>query len=626
MSDIGVRGLPSVLLLLIGLITANSACAGDLVSAQAFFEDSSGKIPFAEIPRQEFKPFNGVFSGGYSASIFWFRLTIDPSLARHPTSIAGTDKLILRIRPPYLREVEFFDPSYPTHTRRLSGDLYAASGDEYHSFSLTFAMPSDPGPRQVYVRLKTSSSTLIKFDAYTIEEFSGVEFRQGILFSLYIFYLLLSLLLALFLLFISRNGLIMVFALRQFFAILWALAIYGIYRYAELSVAPRPVYFLVGAVLCVVLVSEIFDYLLFRTFRVPRVFSRVQLLLMATPILGFGFVLFGDIRSSMISAMAGAICFSFTSMVAAYFIFPATTGERGSAELPKWVIAASYTLIFSFLVMTTFPQLGLYTGSEFAVYSVAFHTVLSTTLVSIIIALRAKRFHDEKLLLNNQLISAQSALRTEVAAREDQSALLAMLSHEIKTPLAAMKMMLGSLPARDGGYEQMNNAIAEMNTLVDRCLYVGKIEEGVIITNTSPVDVGDALHERLLSAGAGDRMQVSIAENLVKNTDPQLLGIILANLIDNALKYSAPDAPIRIIATGNSVAGLEISFSNKPRLGRWPDPESLFKKYYRAATSHNVIGSGLGLFLSQQLAEHLGGGIAYEPTETEVRFRLWLPS
>lgn len=622
----GVRGLPAILLLLISLITANAACAGNLVAAQAFFEDSSGQIPFADIPRQKFTPFNGVFSGGYSASVFWFRLTIDPSLARYPAPIAGTDKLILRIRPPYLREVEFFDPAYPAQGQRLSGDLHAASGDEYRSFSLTFVMPSDPGPRQVYVRLETSSSTLINFDAYTIEEFNGVEFRQGVLFSLYIFYLLLSLILALSLLLVSRNALITVFVLRQFFAISWALAIYGIYRYADLPLAPRPVYFLVGSVLCVVLVSETFDYLLFRTFRVPRFFSRVQLLFIATPILGLGFALFGDIRASMISAMAGAVCFSFTSMVASYFISPAQTGERNAAELPKWVIAASYTLIFLFLIMTTFPQLGLYTGSEFAIYSVAFHTVLSTTLVSIIIAQRAKHFHDEKLLLNNQLISAQSALETEVAAREDQSALLAMLSHELKTPLAAMKMMLSSLPVRDGGYTQMNDAIAEMNTLVDRCLYVGKIEEGVIITNTSLVDVGDALHERLLVAGAQDRMQLGIAENLITNTDPQLLGIILANLLDNALKYSAPDAPIRIIATHNRAAGIEISFSNKPRLGRWPDPESLFKKYYRAATSHNVIGSGLGLFLSQRLAEHLGGGIAYEPTDTEVRFRLWLPS
>jgi signal transduction histidine kinase len=171
----------------------------------------------------------------------------------------------------------------------------------------------------------------------------------------------------------------------------------------------------------------------------------------------------------------------------------------------------------------------------------------------------------------------------------------------------------------------MNDAIAEMNSLVERCLYVGKIEEGVIVTNTSRIDVGEALRERLLAAGAADRVHASIASDLVINTDPQLIGIVFANLIDNARKYSAPGSPIRIAATHQPDGGVAVEVSNQPRLGRWPDAAALFTKYYRAASSRNVIGSGLGLFLSQRLAEHLGGGIAYEPTDTEVRFRLWLP-
>lgn len=614
------------MLLLIGLITAPAAArAGDLVSAKAYFEDSSATMPFADIQHQAFTPYDGVFSRGYSASNFWFRLTIDPARARGPAPVASTDKVVLRIRPPYLREVEFFDPAHPEQRRRLSGDLHAAGGDEYRSFNLTFVMPAGDGPRDVYVRMATSSSTLIKFDAYTMDEVGSVDFRQGIFFSLYISFLILSLLLALFLLTVSRNTLIMLFGLRQFIAILWAVAIYGIYRYEDLAYGPRPVYFMVASVLCVTLVSEVFDYRLFKTFRVPQTFSRIQLLLMAFPIAGMAFALSGEIRISMILNVVSALCFSVLTMVSAYFSFPARGGKAEAAELPRWVIAASYTVICAFLLITLFPQLGLYAGTEFAIYSLAFHTVLSTTVVSVIIARRAKRIHDEKFLLDYQLQRARSALKIEAAAREDQSALLAMLSHELKTPLAAMKMMLGVLPERQGGYGQMNDAIAEMNSLVDRCLYVGKIEEGVIVTNTSRIDVGEALRERLLAAGAADRVDASIASDLVINTDPQLIGIVFANLIDNARKYSAPGTPIRIAATHQPDGGVAVEVSNQPRLGRWPDAAALFTKYYRAASSRNVIGSGLGLFLSQRLAEHLGGGIAYEPTDTEVRFRLWLP-
>jgi signal transduction histidine kinase len=622
---IGFRGLATALLLLIGLITSPAATwARDLVSAKAYFEDGSAALPFADIPRQVFTPYEGVFSHGYSASNFWFRLTIDPARALG-APLASTDKVVLRVRPPYLREVEFFDPAHPEQRRRLSGDLHSASGDEYRSFNLTFVMPVGDGPRDVYVRMATSSSTLIKFDAYAMDEVGAVDFRQGVFFSLYISFLILSLLLALFLLTVNRSTLIMLFGVRQFIATLWAVAIYGIYRYADFPYGPGPMHFMISTVLCVTFISELFDYRLFRTFRVPQTFSRIQLLLMTFPLVGMGLALFGEIRTAMIVNVVSALCFSLVTMVSSYFCFPARSGNTDAAELPRWVIALSYTVICGFLLSTLFPQLGLYAGSEFAVYSLAFHTALSTTLVSIIIARRAKRIHDEKLLLDHQLQRTQSALLIEAAAREDQSALLAMLSHELKTPLAAMKMMLGDLPAREGGYGQINDAIAEMNSLVDRCLYVGKIEEGVIVTNTSRIDVGQALRERLLAAGAADRVDASIASDLVINTDPQLMGIVFANLIDNARKYSAPGTPIRIEATHQPDGGVAVEISNQPRLGRWPDAAALFSKYYRAASSHNVIGSGLGLFLSQRLAEHLGGGIAYEPTDTEVRFRLWLP-
>jgi signal transduction histidine kinase len=626
---IGLLGLvAALLLLLLAFLTTPIATIpdSDLVTSKAYFEDKSSTLDFVAIQQKPFAPYAGVFSQGYSSSNFWFRLTLDPSRAHAHSPLVRTDKIVLRIRPPYLREVELFDPAYPQERRRLSGDLYSASGDEYRSLNLSFVLPVGDGPRDVYVRMATSSSTLITFDAYSLEEVAGVDFRQGMFFTLYIAFLTLSLLLALFLLTMGRNKLVVLFVLRQSCGLIWALAIYGIYRYADFPYGPRPVTFMVGSVLWVTFISEIFDYYLFKTFRIPRLFSQIQILLMTFPIIGMGFAVFGEIRTAMIINIASALCFSIVTMLSSYFAFQRPAGEGHTNLLPKRVIIFSYTVICGFLLMTLFPQLGLYAGSEFAIYSIAFHTALSTILVSTFIVRRVKQFHDEKALLDTKLFRAQSALQIESEAREDQSALLAMLSHELKTPLAAMKMMLGAMSEREKVHGQMNTAIGEMNALIDRCLYAGKIEEGVIVVQKSPVDLGELLRERLLASESLEQLNVAIGNSLIIQTDAQLVGIILANLIENARKYSAHGKAITLQAERLADGGVAVTVANTPRLGRWPDRESLFRKYYRAATSHNVIGSGLGLFLSQRLAESLGGRITYEPTESEVRFRLWLPA
>jgi two-component system, sensor histidine kinase LadS len=614
-----------VLLLVVAITMVTKTTQGDLVTKRAYFEDPTSKMVFEDIQQLPFAPYDGVFSQGYSASNFWFRLSIDSSRAHSHNPLESTDKVVLRIRPPYLREVEFFDPANPTDHRRLSGDLYSSSSDEYRSLNLSFVLPAGEMPRDVYVRMATSSSTLVKFDAYSMEEVGAVDFRQGVFFTLYLSFLLLSLLLGLFLLTISRSSLVMMFVLRQGSAILWAVAIYGIYRYIDFGHGPKAVDFMVSSVLLVTIVSEAFDFLLFRSFKVPRMFSRIQLTLIVFPLLGCVLYFVGEIRVAMIMTLSSALCYSVVTMISCYFIPPSRSGEIAAYPLPKWSVALSYTVICGFLLMTLVPQLGFYVGAEFAMYSIAFHTALSTTLVSLIIFRRARLIHEEKLLLSNQLASAQSAMQVEKAAREDQSALLAMLSHELKTPLATMTMALGALPKPEPLSGRIHAAIGEMNDLIDRCLYTGKIEEGVIFPNKSSVDISEVLRERLVAVGSPSRIEVNIENGLVIQTDPQFLGIILANLIDNACKYSAQGTHIKLVSEVLEIGGVAITVSNVPRLGRWPDATRLFRKYYRADTSHNVIGSGLGLFLSQRLAEHLGGSIAYEPTETEVRFKLWLP-
>jgi signal transduction histidine kinase len=114
----------------------------------------------------------------------------------------------------------------------------------------------------------------------------------------------------------------------------------------------------------------------------------------------------------------------------------------------------------------------------------------------------------------------------------------------------------------------------------------------------------------------------------VINSDTQMLGMIIDNLIDNASKYSPPDSRVQVSLTRHlrsKERGLRLSVSNEPGDAGWPDPMRLFGKYYRSAHAQRQTGSGMGLYLISGLAKMMGGGIDYMPGKGRIRFVFWLP-
>ena len=102
----------------------------------------------------------------------------------------------------------------------------------------------------------------------------------------------------------------------------------------------------------------------------------------------------------------------------------------------------------------------------------------------------------------------------------------------------------------------------------------------------------------------------------------------MGNLLDNALKYRAATSPVEVTATVQARgerAGLQLTVCNVPGLAGRPDPDQVFKKYWRGAGASRFAGSGLGLYLSSLIAQRLGAQLQYQPEAAQVRFVLWLP-
>ena len=206
--------------------------------------------------------------------------------------------------------------------------------------------------------------------------------------------------------------------------------------------------------------------------------------------------------------------------------------------------------------------------------------------------------------------------RTVQAQRE----FVANASHQLRTPLTAMKLRLESAIAEASDpevrqqLEAADHEVDRLSDIVDRLLVMAReIEEGVV----SSVDVGEAVTRALArwNERAKERRSnlVGRGEPGAAHVDPTDLDQILDNLLDNATTYAPGDVTVE---SGRSNGRLFVAVQDT---GRGIDPADLprvTERFYRGRDVPSG-GSGLGLAIARQLAEKWGGTLNVESTVGE---------
>jgi len=219
-------------------------------------------------------------------------------------------------------------------------------------------------------------------------------------------------------------------------------------------------------------------------------------------------------------------------------------------------------------------------------------------------------------------------LTVEIRRRNEQDRFMAMLSHELKTPLAVISLSLGiaSIPA--DVKQRVARATAAMNVILERCLQSDQIEHRQVSVSVVHCQISEVLFDAVARCAAPQRVMLEASGLPLCKTDVQMLEVALDNLIGNALKHGAPDELVNVRA-GEARRllrkGICIAVVNPPGPSGFPDPLQVFRKYYRAAAAHGKSGSGLGLHIAHGCARNLGGALRYRPTTESVRFELWIP-
>ena len=236
----------------------------------------------------------------------------------------------------------------------------------------------------------------------------------------------------------------------------------------------------------------------------------------------------------------------------------------------------------------------------------------------------------------------QQAVHAEALNESDRlkDALLGSVTHDLRTPLASIKAATSSLldesvrwsdSDRRDLLESIDVSTDRLNRLVSNLLDLSRLEAGVAQPERDwyPFDdVVATVLDRLDLAGQlrGRRVEVALPDDLpMVYIDHAQLEQVLTNLIENALKYSPADAPVRVSAEVTSTPR-ELRVSVQDRGIGIPafELEAIFGKFYRVqqvhlpwASTRPPLGTGLGLAISAAIVQAHGGRIWAESKQGE---------
>ena len=228
------------------------------------------------------------------------------------------------------------------------------------------------------------------------------------------------------------------------------------------------------------------------------------------------------------------------------------------------------------------------------------------------------------LILLISFIFSVRTLKKDFNLSVQQKNFLMTVSHELKTPIASIKLYIQTLLKRDlepnKQKEILTKSLADtdrLNNLVESILLATKIDDGSLFMNKSKVNISQLVQESTLKLMESNNKKLDfeffIEDNLMFNSDPESMSSIVCNLVGNAIKYSPEQSTITISLNKTSNALTLIVSDEGPGIPN-DDKSRIFDKFYRIGdeNTRKEQGTGLGLFLVKYLVEQHNGSISVQ--------------
>jgi len=305
----------------------------------------------------------------------------------------------------------------------------------------------------------------------------------------------------------------------------------------------------------------------------------------------------------------------------------------------------SEKITFLLLILPIFRPTGLlfeYMGVFFTVENTEFIRLISLRIIGpftffMMTFWSYNKFTNTRISsLSGKLNDANLNLEKETLRLDQQRKFTAMIAHELKNPLMASQMALSVIQNRllpddptQLRAQSIGRSLQEIDDIIERCSEIDKYEQGYMPLTFEKIRIKDLLAS-IKASQDSERIYAitrSIHSDFEFRTDTHYLKIILNNLLTNALKYSVNETLIEFKVERLTIEAHELllfTVSNELLPGAAPDPLRVFERYYRAESAKKQSGAGLGLWLSQSMAQALGSRITLTIEKNIIQFQFSL--
>ena len=615
------------------------------VLESAYLKDPSGALTAEQVRTAPFQAYQGGLALGFEPGAVWVRLTLD----RATTEPDGqATQAVIEVGPNQLERIDLFVQADGRLAQQTRGALFPiaahVSPDMMHRFDVK--LPTTE-PTQVFLRMENTGFLVSYFDIFSQADLPQVVAQRvrNTTASMVLALCLLGLGLAF--LIIDRSLLLLVYCCFQFTVVLFIAFNTGLLALALPSLPPevlstlnRLVYVLrVGA-------TVLLAWALLQPHRSTLLYQKGIQVMLGMCALSALLLFTGNVRIAL------RLTFVVFSVIPLWQLY----GIWSAAQVP---LQQRRILTMGCGVYLVMLLLGLWlnltdtswlpaTGHVKQVVDLRLNGVAVGVVFFWITMLeraaQKKARVQEVELLRNQALQA----RAQQAELNERSALIDMLTHELKNPLGTVRFALASLkqqaqsrPESLMRIQSIDLSTRRMDDLIEQVAHFNKIERVQATSSPNRLAADSLIQELLIEVNEPEQWQLRVEPGTSFCCDRQLLTVILDNLMTNASKYALRDHPICIEVSRSPApppnaspgpdrthegAYTTFEISNRVDPAGIPEESRIFERYYRHSQAQSQPGMGLGLSVVKIASQKIGALIAYRYADGQVFFTLTVPA